>query len=80
MSTKTGRIVGVNGNMVTAEFDPLRDEGDAYAAALAAAGVAVEHIRARGQVHTSIPAVGQLPTGAPYRQAMAAALARFVSA
>jgi acetyl esterase/lipase len=35
----------------TAEFDPVRDEGDAYAKRLAAAGVAVEHICHDGMVH-----------------------------
>ena len=39
--------------IVTCEFDPLRDEGDAYARALAAAGVPVEHLQAQGQTHTS---------------------------
>jgi acetyl esterase len=37
--------------VVTAEHDPLRDEGDDYAAALAAAGVAVTHRCEPGLVH-----------------------------
>jgi acetyl esterase/lipase len=35
----------------TAEFDPMRDEGNAYAERLAAAGVAVDHICHDGMVH-----------------------------
>lgn len=39
--------------VITSEADPVRDEGEAFAEALAAAGVAVLSIRARGVVHAS---------------------------
>ena len=60
--------------VVTCEFDPLRDEGDAYAAGLAAAGVPVRHIRARGHIHTSLLAVDLMLSGSPVRAGMVDAL------
>jgi acetyl esterase/lipase len=60
--------------VVTAEFDPLRDEGDAYAEALAAAGVPVRHIRARGHTHTSLTMVDVVISGAPVRAEITDAL------
>jgi acetyl esterase len=47
----------------TAEFDPMRDEGNAYAGKLVAAGVAVEHICHDGMIH-NFHAIGAiLPQG-----------------
>jgi len=63
--------------VVTCEFDPLRDEGAAYADALQAAGVAVRHLACRGQIHTSLLAVDVIASGASARQEMALALRQF---
>jgi len=63
--------------VVTAEFDPLRDEGAAYAEAMAAAGVEVQHLPCRGQIHTSVVSVDVILSAAGARAEIGAALRRF---
>lgn len=65
--------------VVTAEFDPLRDDGEAYAAALEAADVPTEHVRARGHTHYSMTMVDVVISGAPIRARIADALRRFLA-
>ncbi|MGD1240529.1 flavin-containing monooxygenase [Mycobacterium seoulense] len=63
--------------VVTAEFDPVRDDGEAYAAALKAAGVPTKYVCARGHTHQSPAMVDVVISGAPVRAQMADALRRF---
>jgi cation diffusion facilitator CzcD-associated flavoprotein CzcO/acetyl esterase/lipase len=64
--------------VVTCEFDPLRDEGAAYAEAMAAAGTDVRHLSCRGQIHTSVPSVGVILSAGGARAEIGAALRRFL--
>ncbi len=66
--------------VVTSEFDPLRDEGIAYAEAMAAAGVPVRHLSARGHTHTSLTMVDVILSGAGVRAEIADALRQFFGA
>jgi acetyl esterase/lipase len=63
--------------IVTAEYDPLRPEGDAYAQALSEAGVAVEHHVLEGQFHGSHSLATLIPEeAAAYRTLLVSALRR----
>jgi acetyl esterase/lipase len=66
--------------IVTSEFDPLADEGAAYAEALEKAGVATKHVFARGHTHTSLTMVGLVLSSAPVRAEMGEALRGFFKA
>jgi cation diffusion facilitator CzcD-associated flavoprotein CzcO/acetyl esterase/lipase len=63
--------------VITGEFDPLRDEGNAYAEALERAGNQVRLVQARGHTHTSLTMVDVVLSGASYRAQMAEAIGQF---
>ena len=78
VSPLRGKLAGLPpAFVVTCEFDPLRDEGNAYAEALTAAGVPVEQLQARGHFHSSFTMVDMVITSVSGRVQMAEALRRF---
>lgn len=63
--------------VLTAEHDVLRDEGEAYADRLRAAGVEVSHRRFEGQLHGFFGQVGVLPGSAAGLDYVVAAIDRY---
>ncbi|MBD8606761.1 alpha/beta hydrolase [Aeromicrobium sp. CFBP 8757] len=80
LSPLHGDVTGVApAYVVTAGFDPLIDEGDAYAEKLRAAGVPVEHVTEDGLIHGFINMVSMGRTAPRAARRAAAALQRGLS-
>ncbi|MBO0661947.1 alpha/beta hydrolase [Jiella sp. MQZ9-1] len=62
--------------IVTCEHDPLRDEGEAFAARLIEAGIAVEARRIDGTIHGILQMAGWIQAGSHLRLAISEFLAR----
>jgi acetyl esterase len=60
--------------VITPEFDPLRDEGEAYAHALEAAGVPTKHTQYDGMFHSFLTFTNLLPAADRAHEEIAAAL------
>lgn len=62
--------------VMTAEYDPLHDEGEAYARRLVEAGVPVERHDLAGHVHASFALTRLVPSSAAYEAVHVAAIGR----
>ncbi len=65
--------------LITAQYDPLRDEGDAYAARLAALGVPTSHVRFSGMYHGFFSLADFLDDAVAANHLAGAALGRVLS-
>jgi len=65
--------------VLTAGFDPIRDDGRAYAEKMRAAGVEVEHVCAEGSVHGFMNMTAGLPEAADMLELVAARLREALS-
>ncbi|MEK6637790.1 MAG: alpha/beta hydrolase [Pseudomonadota bacterium] len=66
--------------VITAEYDPLCDEGNAYAARLAEAGVAVDTACAPGMIHGFFSLFQMIPNAMPWIERSGANLAKAFAA
>lgn len=77
---RVGRTPDLSGlpsaTVITAEFDPLRDEGMAYAARLEQAGIAVDAAVAPGMIHGFFSMFQAVPDALPWIERAGANLAR----
>ena len=54
--------------VITAEYDPLRDQGEAYARRLESAGVAVTLVRMKGHIHGSMAFTKLMPSAREHHE------------